>query len=284
MNEDAFHERGSAPREHGGAAGGAALDAFPAGAGPAEAAGARAFIAAQCMAAVGSIDAEGAVWVSLLFGKPGFLRTSDGGAIRIDMPPKERDLADPVWENMAVGADLGLLFVDYAARRRYRINGTVQRLDRRGTEVLAHEAGPGRPGYIPWRMLRELGEPRLPVQTAHGAQVRGAVERIVRCADTLFVACRQAAHGAAVTHRGGDPGFVTVAGPTTLRLPDDPGNGLCGNDRLEGRAGICIPDFDNGQVLQLTGHVRSGGAGRHWDFEVSHWVLRDMPRAVTLER
>ena len=257
MNEDAIHERS------------ARTDAF---------------IAAQCMAAAGSIDADGAVWASLLFGKPGFLRSADGGGIRIDMPPKERDLADPVWENMAVGADLGLLFVDFAARRRYRVNGAVQRLDRRGAEVLAREAGPPRPGYIAWRVPRELGEPRLPVQTAHGTLVRGAVERIVRRADTLFVASRHAVHGLAVSHRSGDPGFVTLAGPTLLRLPDDPGNGLCGSDRLEGRAGICIPDFDEGQVLQLTGHVRTDGAGRHCDFEVSHWILRDMPRMVAWER
>jgi len=124
--------------------------------------------------------------------------------------------------------------------------------------VLAREAGPPRPGYIARRVLSELGEPRLPVQTAHGTQVRGAVERIVRCADTLFVAARHAVHRLAVAHCGGDPGFVTPAGPTTLRLPSAPGNGWCADDLRDGRAGICIPISRTDRYC--SSRVRSGPA------------------------
>lgn len=245
-------------------------------------AGARPFIAAQCMAAVGSIDATGAVWASLLFGKPGFLRANDDPAIRIEMPAKERDLADPAWENIAPGAELGMLFIDVAARRRCRVNGTVQRLDRRGAEVVVRAAQPGCPRHLARRVPRLLGEPRLPVQTAHGALLRGAVERIVRRADTVFVASRHPVHGVDAAHRGGAPGFVELAGPSTLRIPDYPGNhpsSTLDNFRHDARAGICIPDTEHGQVLQLTGRARIVD-GRTWEFEVSRWILRDMPRAV----
>lgn len=80
---------------------------------------------------------------------------------------------------------------------------------------------------------------------------------------------------------GGDPGFISPAGPTTLRLPIDPGSDWCADER---RAGICIPDLDSGQVLHLTGHVRAGAAARQREFDVSHWILRDMPRLMDWER
>lgn len=97
------------------------------------------------------------------------------------------------------------------------------------------------------RSPRLVGEARLPVQTAHGTQVRGAVEQIVRRADTVFVANRHARHGADAAHLGGAPGFIEMAGPTILRIPDHRGNGpSCAPDnvRHDGRAGICIPDIE----------------------------------------
>ena len=247
--------------------------------------GAEPFIAAQFMVAVGSADAEGAVWASLLFGKPGFVRGSDGAALRIDMPVKERDLADPAWDNIAPGAELGLLFIDLATRQRCRVAGAVQRLDRRGAEFAVRDAGPDCPRHGARHALRQLGDPRLPVQTAHGTLVRGAIERIVRRADSLFLA-RQA-RAIDVSHHGGGAGFVTLAGPDTLCIQDAKGDKP--EDLDSRRAGICIPDFEHGQVLQLTGHTRRGavaGAGarqQHWKFAVERWILRDMPRALAWE-
>lgn len=232
----------------------------------------------EYMVAASSRDADGAPWVSLLFGKPGFVRALEGAAIVVGMPHKERDLADPVWENMEVGVDLGLLFIDPAARRSYAVSGVVQRLDRRGAEVAVRSAWPERPAQASGRVLRRLGEPRLPVQTAHGTMLRGAVERIVVRADTLFMASPHAGRGAAARHCCGAPGFVTLAGPTTLRLPaHSEAAATTGSDP---RAGICIPDFAHGQVLQLTGHARKRflGSAREWEFEVACWILRDMPR------
>ena len=281
MNDDQFR----ALREDDGKDGGAAADA---GCLPALV-GTEPFIAAQFMVAVGSVDAEGAAWTSLLFGKPGFVRSSDGAAIRIDMPLKERDLADPAWENIAVGAELGLLFVDLATRQRCRVDGIVQRLDRRGAEIAVREAGANWLRHGARRALRELGEPRLPVQTAHGSLVRGAIERIVSRADSLFLARR--AQAVEVSHHGAGTGFVTLAGPGTLRIAyaggDQPGASP-GRAWDLGRAGICIPDFHHGQVLQLTGHAHreesgAGGRRQHWEFEVERWILRDMPRALAWE-
>lgn len=285
MNDDEFQVAEAAMREHGDES----VDArrSPAPAGARVVAGVRPFIAAQFMVAVGSVDAEGAAWASLLFGKPGFVRSGDGAAIQIDTPLKERDLADPVWDNIAPGAELGLLFIDLATRQRCRVNGAVQRLDRRGTEIAVRDVGPHCPRHGAQHVLRQLGEPRLPVQTAHGTLVRGAIERIVSRADGLFVAGR----GTHISHHGGHAGFVTLAGPGVLRMPAAAGDrpdDLLGRSGNQGRAGICIPDFDHGQVLQLTGHARShdpgaGGTQEYWEFAVERWILRDMPRALAWE-
>jgi len=277
MNDDEYLEGDDIPREQADGQRDAAAERA------ADVARARPFLATQYMVAVGSLDADGAPWTSLMFGKPGFVRTLDGAAIQLGIPIKERDLADPVWDNMAVDAELGLQFIDLAADRRYRVGAAVQRLDRRGAELSVREAcpdHPGQPGHGARRALRQLGEPRLPVQTAHGTLLRGAVERIVRRADTLFLTRHHAGRGVGTHHHGGEPGFVTLTGPGMLRVPDHAD--AAGETACDPRAGICIPDFDHGQVLQLTGQVRSriDAGGRHWEFAVARWILRDMPRAM----
>lgn len=260
-------------------------------------AGARPFIARQFMVVLASTDATGAVWASTVFGRPGFLHTEDGHAIEIDVPHKERDQADPLWDNMAALSDVGMLFIELGSRRRYRVNGTVRRLDARGAEVVVRETFGNCPKYIQRRHLLQLGEPRLPVQAAHGAVLRGGVADIVTRADTMFVASRHAETGADASHRGGQRGFIRIVDDTTLRIPDFHGNSLfntLGNFEVDARAGLCIPDFEHGQVLQLTGTAEmlwnqddpageTGGTGRFWQFNVQRWILRDLPHPMAWE-
>lgn len=247
------------------------------------------FIGAQPLVAVASIDVTGAVWVSLVFGRPGFLRASDGATVALDVPPRERDLADPVWENMGSLCGLGLLFIDLRAGRRYRVSGNLLRLDARGAWIAVREADALCPAQFRRRALRHMGEPRLPVQAAQGKALRGVVERIVRQADMLFVGSRHAGQGALAAHRRGRPGFVTVVDHNMLRIPDraGPSSRTLANLAADPRAGIAILDFDGGQVLQLTGKARlawhcsgAGDAGRCWEFKVERWILRDTPQAM----
>jgi predicted pyridoxine 5'-phosphate oxidase superfamily flavin-nucleotide-binding protein len=260
-------------------------------------AGARPFIAKQFMAVLGSSDADGRVWASLLFGKAGFLHTDDGSSILIDVAEAERDLSDPFWSNVGAGADIGMLFIELGSRRRYRVNGRLRRLDQRGAEVAIREAYPNCPKYIQRRQLRQLGEPVVPVQTAHGTVLRGPVQQIIQRADTLFLASRHASAGADASHRGGTPGFIRQVDDNTLRIPDYDGNSLfntLGNFHVNPQAGLCIPDFERGQLLQLTGAAtvlwhqddpgnETGGTKRYWEFKVERWILRDTPQQVVWE-
>ncbi|UPG96470.1 pyridoxamine 5'-phosphate oxidase family protein [Luteibacter aegosomatissinici] len=256
--------------------------------------GARPFIAKQFMVALGSVDASGNVWASLLFGKPGFAHTTDGKAIDIDVPAAYRDTDEPLWNNVMTRKDVGMLFIEVGSRRRYRVNGTVSRLDEAGMQVSIREAYPNCPKYIQRRHLRALGEPSAHAQTASGTVLRGTVESIIRDADTLFVASHHPETGADASHRGGDKGFIHIVDERTLRIPDYPGNSLFntwGNFSVDPHAGLCIPDFANGRLLQLTGTVamqwdqddqagETGGTRRYLQFNVERWILRDsIPKA-----
>ena len=256
--------------------------------------GARPFIAKQFMVALGSIDPYGNVWASLLFGKPGFMHTADGHAIDIDVPAQHRDAAEPFWTNIEGNHDVGMLFIELGSRRRYRVNGTVTRQDATGIQVGIREAYPNCPKYIHRRQLRALGDAGEHSQSASGTVLRGSVASLIHEADTLFIASRHTEAGADASHRGGDKGFIHVVDEHTLRIPDYHGNSLFntwGNLEVDPRAGLCIPDFTNGRLLQLTGTVAmqwdqddpgddTGGTHRFLQFTVDHWVLRDaIPRA-----
>lgn len=260
-------------------------------------AGARPFIAKQFMVVLASVDAAGQPWSSLVFGKTGFLHTADGDTIGIDLAEQERDTSDPLWSNLGPQAELGMLFIELGSRRRYRVNGTLRSLGPDGIAVQVREAYPNCPKYIQRRQLRQLGEPSLPVQTARGATLRGPVADIVRQADTLFIASCHNGNGADASHRGGPPGFIEIVNDTTLRVPDYMGNSLfntLGNLCVDPRAGLCIPDFLGGQLLQLAGSVtvhweqpdpanQTGGTGRYWEFSITQWILRDTPQPVQWE-
>ena len=256
--------------------------------------GARPFIASQFMVAVGSTDADGAPWASLLFGAPGFAQAIEGGTIQLDVPMAYREAEEPLWANLTRNTDIGLLFIELGTRRRYRVNGTVNAIDDARIGVQVREAYPNCPKYIQRRQLRRLDERRTVSQSATGSVLRGRVEAIVTGADTLFVASHHAEAGADVSHRGGDAGFVRMIDERTLRIPDYPGNSMFntwGNLQVDPRAGICIPDFATGRLLQLTGNVtlhwgepdpadETGGTHRYLDFHVTRWRLHDaIPRA-----
>jgi uncharacterized protein len=84
----------------------------------------RAFIARQSMFFVATADADGSPECSYKGGLPGFVRVLD-----------ERTLAFPdydgngmyrSWGNLLVNPQIALLFLDFAAPKRLRVNGTAQ--------------------------------------------------------------------------------------------------------------------------------------------------------------
>ena len=82
--------------------------------------------------------------------------------------------------------------------------------------------------------------------------------------DTLFIASQFGedrndwSHGVDVSHRGGRPGFVIVAHETSLVFPDYRGNCMLntlGNIWENPKCGLLFPDFESGDILQLSGEA-----------------------------
>jgi hypothetical protein len=249
------------------------------------------------MLAIGSVDERGAVWSSVLFGAREMVSSADGGSVLIDRRLVSANGDDPLWRNLRIGSDVGLLAIDLASRRRLRINGTVSAFDDRRVEVGVREAYPNCPKYIQRRHIHDAAgaTPAAPQARASGESLDPARSLMIERADTLFVASAHPARGVDVSHRGGAPGFVRVLHPRRLRMPDYPGNSMFntfGNFAVDDRAGLTVVDFEGGRLLQMTGRAAvrfdeaddprqpTGGSGRYWEFDVLQWL--ELPVATRL--
>lgn len=226
--------------------------------------------------------ADNAGWpiASLLTGAPGFVSAPSANALHI------RALAaadDPALTSMVSGADIGLLGIDLATRRRNRANGRIRELDIDGIAVDVTQSFGNCPKYIAVRQLAHEQRPGGPVSTcANGLIAAGA--DIIRRAQTAFVATASGtdvprhAYGLDISHRGGHAGFITVE-DNLLTVPDYPGNryyNTLGNLLLEPRMAMIIPDFATGDLLQLQGvaSIRWQPGLRHDPLAERSWTIK----------
>ena len=257
--------------------------------------GATRFLSTQRMVAIASLDESGTPWASILLGEPGLIAATGRKSVTVDLAKALVDRADALWSNLRPGASIGLLAIELATRRRFRINGHVSSVTPAPIEVAVDEAFGNCPKYIQSRRLSQSGQSAADVEVAAGTALDAARLQLIARSDTFFVASQHAARGLDVSHRGGEPGFVRVLDPSTLRVPDYPGNSLfqtLGNLAIAPAAGLAILDFDRARLLQLSGEVTlrldlpddpvqpSGGTGRYWDFAVSRWIERPLPGRV----
>jgi hypothetical protein len=214
----------------------------------------RPFLSRQRMAVAASLDGEGRPWASLLAGPAGFLQTADDHLLRIGarLPPD-----DPLAANLGARAELGLLVLDPGTRQRVRFNGRGL-LSSDGLFLLVDEVYGNCPKYIQKRRL--VGETAGEAGNARRSSSLGPRQRaLISRADTFFIASWHPGGGADASHRGGRPGFVRVVDERTLLFPDYPGNNMfntLGNLAGHPRAGLLFVDFEQGDLLQLTGRAQ----------------------------
>ena len=208
---------------------------------------------------VGSIDASGQPWASIVAGKPGFATSPDPLHLHIGVLPHS---GDPLARNLFNGAPIALLGIELPTRRRNRLNGTVTAVDAGGWTVGVVQSFGNCPQYIQSRELRFV-EPSA-ASAAHpgsGSQrLLAADQALIANADTFFIASANLheadgeSYGADVSHRGGRPGFVRIDDDRTLTVPDFIGNfffNTIGNLQVNPRAGLLFPDFSTGDVLMV---------------------------------
>jgi predicted pyridoxine 5'-phosphate oxidase superfamily flavin-nucleotide-binding protein len=206
---------------------------------------------------VGSVDAQGQPWASVLAAAPGFIRSPDAHTLELKVQPLA---GDPFQGSLQDGASIALLGIEPHTRRRNRMNGKVQCVTDAGFVVHVEQSFGNCPKYIqarePAYSSVERGQPVI----VEGSQLDVAARRLIECADTLFIATSYAgkdagrAGGVDVSHRGGKPGFVRVDGDGTLTMPDFIGNfffNTLGNIAVHPRSGLLFIDFASGDLLYL---------------------------------
>ncbi len=238
---------------------------------------------------VGSLDAAGRAWASILVGQPGFVQSPDPYHLAVAAQPLAND---PLSANLRPNAALGLLGIEFATRRRNRVNGRVVEIGSKGFTLGVDLSFGNCAQYIQARSVSTVVAPSAAgareVVRVEGPILSSAAAALVRSADTFFIASASVhgesgdpTEGADVNHRGGKPGFIKVDerdGATELTVPDFAGNSAFstfGNLLRNPTAGLLFLDFAAPHALMLTGQAQV-----LWDSP----ALKDFPGALRFLR
>ena len=222
----------------------------------------RAFYGQLPFLLLGTVDRQGRPWASLVAGQAGFATSPDPRRLDIAARPL---FGDPLNETLVAGAEVGLLGIEPATRRRNRLTGRIASIRPDGFEVAIKQSFGNCPQYIQARAVGlrpdgAAGSEQRPLQRSDRFDDR--TRDIISRADTLFIATayqddqEATSRGADVSHRGGKPGFVRVEDERSFLFPDFSGNNhfnTIGNILLNPKAGFLFVDFAAGDLVYMTG-------------------------------
>lgn len=235
---------------------------------------------------VGSVDDDGWPWASILPGNVGAVHSPTPTSLRIHSKIIK---GDPLNESYhRENAAIGLLGIELHTRRRNRVNGFINRGDNGSIDFEVGQSFGNCPQYIQHRhfkYIRNANQQGADYAQQTFSHLDKSACSFIEKADSFYVASavkttsQVIREGVDVSHRGGRPGFVKVAG-NTLTIPDYPGNNIFntfGNFLLNPKAGLLFVDFATGELLMLTGTVQLfwdksedlddfAGAQRSWEF------------------
>ena len=222
----------------------------------------RAFYAQLPFVLIGTVDARGRPWASLLAGRPGFMQSPDPRRLEIAARPL---FGDPLAETLRDGAEVGLLGIELETRRRNRLTGRIEAAGPEGFAVALRQSFGNCPQYIQTRrveVLPQIDRPETERPLVRSDRFDERSRALIESADSLFIATafgndpRVPSQGADVSHRGGKPGFVKLEDERSFVFPDFSGNNhfnTVGNIVLNPRAGFLFLDFESGDLLTITG-------------------------------
>ncbi|CAG4901376.1 2Fe-2S iron-sulfur cluster-binding protein [Paraburkholderia saeva] len=242
---------------------------------------------------LGAVDPAGDVWATVRAGQPGFLYSPDALTLHVGTA---RDAMDPADSGMEDSNAVALLGIDLMTRRRNRLNGTVHRENAGGFDLHVGMSYGNCPQYITLRDYEFVRDAAAPASAApqYTDHLDERARELIRFADAFFVASYVDRDEDGVTqrqvdvsHRGGKPGFVRIGEDGVLTIPDFAGNlffNTLGNILVNSKAGLVFPDFETGDLLQLTGEAEVAldspeiaafqGAERLWRFTTRRAVYR----------
>ncbi|WP_421981571.1 pyridoxamine 5'-phosphate oxidase family protein [Roseibium sp.] len=253
----------------------------------------RLFHTSQPFLVVAGGDRDGRTWITVVDGPDGFAASPDPRRITL---ATELEASDPLAGAFREGADIGVLGIELATRRRNRFSGRVS-TNADGYTIDVRQTFGNCPQYIherAWTRAPRTGA----VEAVRSTSLSEDQITRIASADTLFIGSGHqgddgaASNGYDASHRGGAPGFVQVVDGTHLRIPDYAGNNFfntIGNILSNPRIGLLFVDFETGGLLHLAGRatidwnpqgVQDQDAWRVIDVEIE--AVLDRPGAVGL--
>lgn len=230
---------------------------------------AMAFLAEQPFVVISALDTEGLVWASPLSGE--FVALDERHIAARNALSED----DPLYESLLDGAAIGMIFIEFATRRRMRVNGIVQNRNQADFEITVQQAYANCAKHIHPREHSQKQSQREIVSTSKtGLTV--SQRQWIEEAYTLFIASLHSESGADASHRGGASGFVHVVDESHIQIPDYAGNMMfntLGNILANPDVGLLFIDFETGRLLQLSGKA---------SLCLDKSVLENFPRAERL--
>lgn len=215
------------------------------------------FLRTQQLAVASTVDANARVWASLLTGNPGFIQVLNEQMLQINTTIIPRDIMQ---QNLQNNAQMGLLAIALANRRRLRLNGKAEIQAEGQINLQIQQVFFNCPKYIQLRYLEtETNEPLKQPEISTNEPLTEHQQNWITQADTFFIATSHPEIGADASHRGGYPGFVQVLDSKKLVFPDYSGNNMFqtfGNLAINPNAGLLFINFEQGHTLQLTGKAQ----------------------------
>ncbi|MBO9479401.1 pyridoxamine 5'-phosphate oxidase family protein [Shimia sp. R11_0] len=220
----------------------------------------RTFYQDQPFLVAASSDADGHIWTTIIEGQDGFIQSPDAQTLLLNA---ELSRHDPLAQALSEQADIGVVGIELATRRRNRLSGRTQKTAQ-GLEIKIRQSFGNCPQYISardWWRAPQNNE-GAPLRTPH--LNADQIARIA-VADTLFIGSGQrgaqehASNGFDASHRGGAPGFTRIVSPSHLRIPDYSGNNFfntIGNILKNPKIGLLFVDFATGGLLHVTGRAK----------------------------
>ena len=239
---------------------------------------------------VGSIDAQGDPWTTIIARHPGFVHAIDDRHLALEARP---DRSDPAARGMKQGDAIALLGIELPTRRRNRVNGRIESTSPERFTIGVEQAFGNCPQYIQQRSPAFARDPdvQTAVPVVASERLDSDMRHIISTCDTLFVTTyvdrERSYRQVDISHRGGKPGFVRLDDDNVLTIPDFRGNkffATLGNMLVNPRVGLLFVDFMTGDTLQLTGwgevildpeeakHLP--GAERLWRFATTRAIFR----------
>lgn len=237
--------------------------------------------------ALGTLDKQGRPWTTLWGnGDKGFAQPMGQGVMGIRTPVVGKH--DPVVEELfgteangeivreeGKGKMVGGLTIDLETRKRVKLYGRMaagalgprKEDEVTGKEEVVVEAqfvvkieqSMGNcPKYINKKAI--VAGTSKPEIVEEGVKLGPKALELLEKADMFFISSSQGMEDMDTNHRGGPPGLVRVvsndASGAVIVYPEYSGNRLyqtLGNFKVNPKAGMCIPDYETGDMLYLTG-------------------------------